>query len=150
MAPQRRNSNPSIFVDSGPLYALNSPRDQYFTKAQRLLEKLQEQDAKLVTTDYVIDEAVTTLLTTKRGGYHFAMNLLDWIFSPRKISPQLRVEWITPYRFHKARSIFRRYNRDKIWSFTDCTSYALMHELKLKMAFTFDEHFTQMGFEMIK
>jgi len=150
MVLQRRRFSPDVLVDSGPLYALNSPRDQYFTKAQRILKKLQNEKSRLVTTDYVIDEAVTTLLTTKRGGYHFAMNLLNWIFSPRKTSPQLRIEWITPSRFHRARVIFRRFNRDKTWSFTDCTSYALMNELKLKKAFTFDEHFTQMGFEVFE
>lgn len=150
MAPQRRKTNLGVFVDSGPLYALNSPRDQYFPKAQRILKKLREKESRLVTTDYVIDEAVTALLTTKRGGYHFSMNLLNWIFSPRKTSPQLWIEWITPNRFHKARNIFRRYNRDKKWSFTDCTSSGVMRELKLEKAFTFDEHFSQMGFEMLE
>jgi len=35
---------------------------------------------------------------------------------------------------------------DKDFSFTDCTSFALMERLKIKTAFSFDAHFTQYGF----
>jgi len=31
-------------------------------------------------------------------------------------------------------------------SFTDCVSFALMHELKIQDSFTTDHHFTQAGF----
>lgn len=37
---------------------------------------------------------------------------------------------------------------DKELSFTDCTSFAIMEKLKLHKAFTFDEHFKKVGFEV--
>ena len=47
-----------------------------------------------------------------------------------------------------ARDIFFRY-RDKSYSFTDCTSFVVMRELKLKDALTTDRHFRQMGFNIV-
>ncbi|MDH5769426.1 MAG: PIN domain-containing protein, partial [Nitrospirota bacterium] len=47
----------------------------------------------------------------------------------------------------KAWEIFKKYE-DKEFSFTDCTSFALMKNLRLQKSFTFDEHFRQMGFEI--
>ena len=47
----------------------------------------------------------------------------------------------------KIDEIFKKYG-DKELSFTDCTSFVLMKNLKLRKAFTFDEHFKQIGFEI--
>ena len=41
---------------------------------------------------------------------------------------------------------FQKYNVDKLWSFTDCTSYAVMKRLNISEVFAFDHHFEQMGF----
>ncbi len=41
---------------------------------------------------------------------------------------------------------FERF-QDKGFSFTDCISFAVMKRLKLKIALTFDKHFSQAGFE---
>lgn len=41
--------------------------------------------------------------------------------------------------------IFARY-RDQTFSFTDCTSFAVMRALRLTEAFTGDQHFRTMGF----
>jgi uncharacterized protein len=35
------------------------------------------------------------------------------------------------------------------YSFTDCTSFALMQELKIHSALTVDRHFRQMGFTTV-
>ena len=32
------------------------------------------------------------------------------------------------------------------WSFTDCVSFELMHELNVRDSFTTDQHFRQAGF----
>ena len=38
---------------------------------------------------------------------------------------------------------------DKDFSFTDCTSFAVMRELRLQKALTLDHHFAQMSFVAI-
>ena len=47
----------------------------------------------------------------------------------------------------KARGLFFRY-RDKEFSFTDCTSFVVMRELKLREALTTDHHFAQISFTL--
>ena len=44
--------------------------------------------------------------------------------------------------------LFRKYS-DKKLSFTDCTSFALMKKLGIKRAFTFDDNFAKVGFEIV-
>jgi predicted nucleic acid-binding protein len=51
-------------------------------------------------------------------------------------------------RFEVARGLFFRY-RDKRYSFTDCTSFAVMQELKLKQALATDDHFRQVRFDVL-
>jgi predicted nucleic acid-binding protein len=40
--------------------------------------------------------------------------------------------------------MFRQYE-DKGFSFTDCTSFALMERLDINTVFAFDDHFVQYG-----
>src|SRR5258707_1025182 len=63
-------------------------------------------------------------------------------------SARLQGEPITPERAEKARHLFFRY-ADKEFSFTDCTSFVVMQQLKLKHALTTDRHFKQMGFQTV-
>ncbi|OHB71967.1 MAG: hypothetical protein A2W23_07505, partial [Planctomycetes bacterium RBG_16_43_13] len=57
----------------------------------------------------------------------------------------LTVESITLVDWERGWKIFGKYD-DKDFSFTDCTSFALMERLKVKSAFSFDVHFRQYGF----
>ncbi len=43
-------------------------------------------------------------------------------------------------------NVFEQYNIDKLWSFTDCTSYVIMKDIDITEVFEFDHHFEQMGF----
>ncbi len=49
--------------------------------------------------------------------------------------------------WHEAWELFQRYE-DKEFSFTDCVSFVLMRQLKLRDVFGFDRHFEQMGFRL--
>jgi predicted nucleic acid-binding protein len=39
----------------------------------------------------------------------------------------LEVIWVTEDITEEAWKIFEQYNKDKQWSFTDCTSYSVIH-----------------------
>ncbi len=95
----------------------------------------------LVTTDYVIDETLTLI----RMGLGIAAAEAWW--AQIEGSSRVRPETIDALRAEKARSVFFRH-RDKDFSFTDCTSFVVMRELRLKEALTTDRHFRQMGFHV--
>jgi len=101
-----------------------------------------ESGSVLVTTDYVIDETLTLI----RVRLTLAAAEVWW--AQLEGSSRLRWEWIGMARAEKARDVFFRH-RDKRYSFTDCTSFVVMKELKLKQALTTDRHFRQMGFEVL-
>ena len=81
--------------------------------------------------------------------------LADWTESSainkgtqtNRLGSRVRWERIGLERAEKARKTFFRY-RGKNDSFTDCTSFVVMRELKLHEAFTTDHHFAQMGFTL--
>jgi predicted nucleic acid-binding protein len=58
----------------------------------------------------------------------------------------LHVIYVTEDIEESAWLIFERFNKDKFWSFTDCTSNAIMQMLGIKESFSFDRDFEQMGF----
>jgi uncharacterized protein len=91
-----------------------------------------------VTTDYVLDETLTLLQS--RRGLNAATAFLDKI----KKSRSVRVFWIDEAMFEKAIEVFRHPD-NRSWSFTDCSSFALMKELSVTEAFTFDRHFEEAG-----
>jgi len=49
----------------------------------------------------------------------------------------------------KAWVVFKKH-KDKRYSFTDCTSFALMEEFGVKNAFSFDRNFEQYGFSLLR
>ena len=132
----------TIFIDSGPFRGAYNTRDQYSDRAGGGFEKIRRGYYKMVTTDYIIDESYTGILIS--SNYENAME-----FDKLLRIGNMKIEKITPQRFAAAQEVFRRFNKDKKWSFTDCTSYVVMKELKIKDVFTFDENFGEMGFRVL-
>jgi len=128
-----------VFMDSAGFLALWDAGDEHHAAAARLQAKLADERRRFVTSEYVVDETVTLLLI--RHSHAAATDFLDTI----ERSEALRLEWIGPERFHAAAGLFRRH-ADKEWSFTDCVSFTLMRELRIRDAFTTDHHFRQAGF----
>ncbi len=56
----------------------------------------------------------------------------------------MRVEKVSWEDFSHALQIYENF-ADKAWSFTDCMSYVLIERLKIRTAFSFDQHFHQFG-----
>ena len=98
--------------------------------------------SSFVTTDYVLDEAVT--LTRFAHSHKKAVELADAALS----SKFMRVVYSDELLFSEGMRIFKQHS-DKEWSLTDCVSFATMRKLGLRTAFTFDAHFEQFGFLQI-
>lgn len=132
----------SIFIDTNVFVALLRENDVNHKRARDLALKIDREKWEAIITDYIIDETYTGLLT--RVSFPAALQ-----FDERLRSGLWRIELIIPERFAGAQEVFRRYNKDKKWSFTDCTSYVVMKELKINQIFTFDDNFKQMGFKVL-
>jgi predicted nucleic acid-binding protein len=128
-----------VFMDSAGFLALWDAADEQHAAAVQIQAELGRKRRRFLTTDYVADETVTLLLV--RHSHAAAADFLDTLAR----SEALRLEWVGPDRFHAAAGFFRRH-ADKEWSFTDCVSFTLMHELNIRDCFTTDHHFQQAGF----
>lgn len=122
------------FVDSGAWIALFVEVDLHYLAAN---EWLANNSDRLVTSDYVVDEVLT--LINARYRRQTALQVGEALVEQRMAG----LVFLTEDDFSRAWGIFRSHN-DKGWSFTDCTSYALMQRLGITRAFAFDRHFSQM------
>lgn len=127
----------NIFVDTGGWYASIVRKDSDHNAAKQFL---LNNEMTLITSDYVMDETVTLLQS--RVGHNYAVRFLDTLRS----SQQIQLIHLTSSHIAETINLFRK-RPDKGWSFTDCSSFVLMHEYKIEIAFTFDEHFRQAGFQ---
>ena len=130
---------PDVFMDTAGFLALWDASDEHHHRAVQLQSALSHKKRRFLTTDYIVDETTTLLLI--RHSHATAADFLKTTLE----SQTLRLEWIDSDRFHAAAALFHRHD-DKQWSFTDCVSFAVMHELKIQDSFTTDHHFIQAGF----
>lgn len=124
-----------ILVDTSAWYALMVPDDGNHVRASEWFRANREP---LLTTDYVLDETLTLL---RARGQRARALLAGEQFLGGSLG-EVRLTGLDDLR--AAWEVFRRYS-DKDWSFTDCLCYALIQQLKVERAFSFDEHFGQFG-----
>lgn len=128
-----------IFVDTSAWYALVDSKDPDHSSASSFLNK---NKLLLVTSDYIFAETLN--LVKNRLGQAVAVKLGEKI----KASSISQIMELTKELKDEGFEIFRKY-KDKGFSYTDCTSFALMQSLSIKTAFGFDEHFMQFGMGMV-
>ena len=102
-----------------------------------------EEKGLLVSTDQVVDETLTLLRMRMRMGLDVARRWWEWV----EQSPRVRWETIDSDRAERARRWFFDW-QDEEFSFTDCSSFVVMKELRLRNALTPDKHFARAGFQI--
>jgi predicted nucleic acid-binding protein len=130
-----------IFVDSSFWIGLSDRRDERHAQATALFRT--HQGAALVTTNHVCGETWTFL--RKRHGHRAAVRFLD----STEGSGRLRVVQASHDVEHEAWSWLRRHD-ERVYSFVDATSFALMRSLGIREALTFDQDFTAAGFVQLR
>jgi predicted nucleic acid-binding protein len=133
-----------IFVDTGAWIALLNQRDQHHRDAVAVLEGLQQQQIRLLTTDYVIDETVTRLRYDTN--HALAVTFLDRIALLVE-TEILTIAEIDKNVFVEAKELFCQYDSVQL-SFTDCTSFVICRVNNVSEAFAFDHHFPIMGIDL--
>lgn len=133
------NGSP-LFVDTGGWVALFNARDRDHERASRFWSGLRDERRPILTTDYVLDETYT-VIRRSRAGLRGAIEFHRLVTESRVIE----IAEIDTDRRERAWNLFIRYD-DKVLSFTDCTSFALLHERGLHEVFAFDSDFSKVGF----
>lgn len=132
----------AVFVDTGGWMACADRADPAHGSCSKARDAVLEAGHTLVTSDFVVDETLT-LIRVRLG-----LGAADAWWLQIDGSARLRWERVDSDRFERARRLFFHY-RDKDLSFTDCTSMAIMRELKLTTVLTTDRHFHQVGFSTL-
>lgn len=130
----------SIFIDTGAFLALEDESDNHHEEAIRFRDKvLLPGNYEFITTSYILDETLT--LIRRRLSISASISLSKKM----RNSQIVKILRISEEVEEKALDLFEKYD-DKTFSFTDCVSFVIMRDLGIQEAFTFDEHFLQMGF----
>lgn len=125
-----------LFVDTGAFIALVDADDQNHDAAKSFFRDMTNEGARFITTNFVVCETMNFLKA--RVSHQAAVAFLEGL---RK-SGRFEVVSIDRSSEDTAFGIFKDYG-DKGFSFTDCTSFAVMKSLKVSKAFAFDRHFGQ-------
>lgn len=131
-----------VFVDTSAFIARFHSRDQRHKDAMDYLSEIQSgrfDVVKLYTSDYVIDETVTTIFA-RTASFELTRECGETLIGSRAIE-RLQVDQSTfseAWEFFKARGSIGL-------SFTDATSAILMRRRGIESIFTFDGHFTKLG-----
>ena len=125
-----------VLVDTGAWFAFFVANDP---DHQAVGEAFEQWKGRLLTTEYIFDELVTLLLY--RTGHQNAVRAGEALRSGR-VAEMVQV---------KAADIAQAWRKlckeeDKRYSFTDCTSFAVMQRLDIGTAIAVDKHFRQAGF----
>jgi uncharacterized protein len=134
-----------IFVDTWAWYALADTANTDHARAQTASHRLLNEGNIFVTTNFVLGEAITLI---RYHLHHTAAVRSRQMVKQMVNGGLIEVVRITEEHEADAWAIFEKYS-DQKFSYTDCTSFAVMRELRLTRVFTGDHHFSVLGFTLV-
>lgn len=141
-------ANKLVFIDTWAWLAIANGNDNYHEAAKECLDDIYSKNKKMVTSDYVLDELITSLFskTSHESSIRFVETVLH---SAEK--GELAIVRVDERCFQQAWLMRKKYTDKNNISFTDFCSFIIMQDLKIKQAFTGDNHFLKvnLGFEII-
>ncbi|MBN8609420.1 MAG: PIN domain-containing protein [Deltaproteobacteria bacterium] len=132
----------SVFVDSGAWIALALQRDPLHARAVDTWDALEAAGARLATSVPVVIETFTFL--ERNASREAALAWKDGLRDVRRMKtlecPNVALEASWAY--------FARRDLHRL-SAVDATSFVLMTRAKIRVVFTFDHHFSSVGFRIV-
>lgn len=132
----------SVFADANYWIAIVNPKDNLHAKARQASATLGR--TRIVTSEMVLAEVLNAFASKGEFLRTRASLLVDQIQS----SPDAEILPMTSSAFREALGRYRR-RSDKMWGFTDCTSFLIMEQRGIKQALSADRDFQQAGFETL-
>lgn len=131
-----------LFVDTWGWLTLYDQRESHHQAVATFFEQFNTQRGLAYTTDYVLDETFTLLF--KRLPFPQARRALSTIEDAIGAG-YLLLEYITPPRFARTKTLRLKLQDKPQISFTDLSSMIVMEEVAIKTILTGDAHFAQVG-----
>jgi predicted nucleic acid-binding protein len=128
-----------VLLDTTFFVAVHNAGDEHRGVALDLFDWMKDEGLHLVTSDYVLDEAITTaFIRTHRKD--IALDVGQTILN----SKHVRIVYSTEALVNAAWANYQRY-ADKELSFTDCLLVALSRQERINYLVSFDGDFIQLG-----
>ena len=126
----------AIFIDTGIFVAARNKSDTNHARAKQMLRRaLRAEFGRVVTSDYVVDEAVTVALA-RTHSHQIAVNTGKLIMDSPRIEKLVAGE----ERFLKAWEKVKTMSGRGL-SFTDCMTLVIMEEIGTNKIMSFDSGF---------
>jgi uncharacterized protein len=129
-----------VFIDTSAFYALLDRDDLYHPSAKTLWPSLLENSISLVTSNYVVSEAMA--LIQYRLGFDAAAL---WY---KDVLGVLDVCWVDQATHRRAYQLWLGLGRRRC-SLVECTSYVIMHQNHIEKVFSFKRNFAEHGFQLL-
>lgn len=129
-----------VFVDTSAYFAAIDPRDASHLAAASAMRLLVDANHSLITTNFVLAE-LHALLLARMGRLVAVQTLVDLRVSQTIVRARASDEV-------RAEAILLQYD-DKLFSYTDAVSFAVMERTSVSVAFALDHHFAQYGWTVV-
>jgi predicted nucleic acid-binding protein len=131
--------NNPVFVDTSAWFAGIAKNDQFNEQAIKYRNQLLKSNSPIITSNLIIHE--TTMLLERKASKKEAIRFLKVIIS----DPRVEIIHVDEDFEMEAYSLYQNY-KDQDFSVTDSTSFVIMRRRQISRCFTFDHHFSTMGF----
>ncbi len=128
-----------VFIDTSGWYSFLNVNDPVYLKIK---DFISQNPTSLVTSNFIVAETLNLLVSRRQK--HMALSFGKAL----KENSEIIIYSIEHPDEAEAWKIFQKY-KDKDYSYTDCTSFALMNRLKIQAALALDDDFAKMGFTLI-
>lgn len=129
-----------IYVDSSALMALLDSDDENHQRAVTIWREEIARGEVVVTSNYIVVEMLALL--QRRGGMAVVRRFVE------DILPMLSIEWVQAPTHSAAITSLLLSSRTGP-NIVDCASFTIMHQLGISRVFTYDRHFTDLGFTVL-
>jgi predicted nucleic acid-binding protein len=130
----------TAFVDTSAFYAALDRSDTNHERANLTWRRLIEEEFVLVTSNYVLLE--TEALLQGRLGIDAVRTFHG------DLAPLLQIEWVNEASHRAGAEVHLTAGRGKL-SLVDCVSFHVMRQGGVDVAFCFDDHFREQGFQVV-
>src|SRR5690554_450859 len=131
-----------IFIDTGAWIACVDSNDSNHNFAGDYLKEIRKKNFILYSSNYIFDETITWI--KYKLGHQKAVKFKK-LWDKSRANNRFEVYWVDESIANKALEIFVEYGEHNL-SFTDCTSFVICQQQKIKNIFGFDSDFNTLGF----